>query len=310
MALHQLMTPLANLIGPLIWIVIRKWQGRVKLVNDIVIIDRFVLNYSFCALLVIGMYVVCTRFIVVGNHNPHEGEEQLMEDLNNEEGRNDGTTSMEEVENENLSSMMMQNRPTFMFYFIVIIVGRATTATYDVAFQAILVDVFFVSDAEFGRINIYVGIIAMCFPLLMTFLSKHVKDCHIIMIGLLLKVIGMVSYLPIFGSVKKWQIIIGNILIVKTMIYQTAMMSSFTKLVPGDKAAMIGYLYAASNGMAALVQFLLSPFLLKIFGGWGFMVLTLPGFTTLLIITWPSNWRKLSSEAVENVQIESEQVKM
>ena len=304
MALHQLMTPLANLVGPCIWIIIQKWQGELVLGNGVVIMNRFGVNYLLCACLVVGMYFICNRYL---NDRPNREEESLlMSDVDVEQRWNESTNLIRETENEDLQSTVhlggdvrMYITPSLMFYFTVIVLGRATTTTYDVAFQTILVDVFFVSDAELGKIHIIVGMIAICFPILVAMLSRFVKDRDIIMVGLVLKVIGMALYLPIFGTVQKWQVVIGYILIVKAMIYQTALLSSFTKRTPGDKAAMIGYLYAASNGTAALLRFAVSPFVLRIFGGWEYFLSAIPGLMTISIVVWPMNWHKLDFNVPE-----------
>lgn len=306
MALHQLMTPLANLLGPFIWIIIQKWQGEFVLGKGLVIMNRFAVNYLLCACLVVGMYFVCNRFLVMNDGANREEEPLLMSDVDVEQRWNESTNLIGETENDDSQSTVhlggnvgTYSTPSLMFYFTVIVLGRATTATYDVAFQTVLVDVFFVSDAELGQIHIIVGMIAIFFPILVAMLSRFVKDRDIIMVGLVLKVIGMALYLPIFGTVQKWQVVIGYILIVKAMIYQTALLSSFTKRTPGDKAAMIGYLYAASNGTAALLRFAVSPFVLRIFGGWGYFLLAIPGLMTISIVVWPTNWHKLDFNVPE-----------
>ena len=300
MALHQLMTPVAYLIGPCIWIVIQKWQGEFALVNGLIIMDRFSVDYLLCACFVVGMYYVCNKFLIMNIHDNQEDEQLLTSNVDVEQRWNESTNLIRDTEDQDSYSIIhvandvgMYNRPSLLFFFTVIVLGRATTATYDVAFQTILVDVFFVSDAELGKINIIVGLVAICFPILVAVLSRFAKDRDIIMVGLTLKVIGMTLYLPIFGAVQKWQVVVGYILIVKTMIYQTALLSTFTKRIPGDKAAMIGYLHAASNGTAALLRFVISPFLLRMFGGWGYFALAIPGLMTCGIIIWPTNWQKL-----------------
>lgn len=181
---------------------------------------------------------------------------------------------------------------------------------YMTAFQPILVNVFHTSDAKLGAIFELIAIFAIVPPLLVALLSKYLMDRQILIIGLVVKLLGMSLFLPLFGAVQEWQVITGFLLIIKASIFfSTAGMSLFTKLLGSmSTSTLLGLLASGSSIGPAVAQIVFSRHIVETFGSLWFGIFSVPAVITMGAILWPSRWRKLdpSGEFTELVTHEAE----
>lgn len=170
-----------------------------------------------------------------------------------------------------------------------------SSGVYMTAFQPLLVNVFNTSDAKLGLIFELIALFAIIPPLLVAALSRRLMDRQILVIGLSIKLVGMLLFLPLFGAVREWQVIAGFLLIIKASIFfSTASMSLFTKLLgPMSTSSLLGVLASASSIGPAVTQILLSSRIVNWFGGWSFALFGIPALTSFAAILWPTQWRKL-----------------
>lgn len=166
---------------------------------------------------------------------------------------------------------------------------------YMTAFQPVLVNVFHMSDANFGLIYMVIAIFAVIPPLLVAVLSRYLMDRQILIIGLLAKLIGMALYLPLWGHTSEAQVIIGFLLIIKASIFfSTASMSLFTKILgPMSTSYLLGLLASSAAVGPAIAQILLSNKIINWFDSYLFGLFALPAVASLIAIIWPSSWRRL-----------------
>lgn len=167
------------------------------------------------------------------------------------------------------------------------------------AFQPVLVNVFHTSDAKLGLIFELIAVLAIIPPLLVALLSRYLMDRDILVIGLFSKLIGMSLFLPIFGPVQEWQVIVGFMLIIKASIFfSTASMSLFTKLLGAmSTSSLLGLLSSASSVGPAVAQIVLSRTIIELFGSYSFGWFGIPAVVSLGLVVWPRYWKQLDPES-------------
>lgn len=172
---------------------------------------------------------------------------------------------------------------------------NVSAGLYMTAFQPVLVNVFNTSDAKLGLIFELIAVLAILPPLLVALLSRWLMDRQIVIIGLMSKLIGMVLFLPLFGEVREWQVIVGFMLIIKASIFfSTASMSLFTKLLGSmSSSSLIGLLASGSNVGPAVAQILLADHIVKLFGSFSFGLFSIPAIVSLGFIVHPLWWKRL-----------------
>lgn len=175
-----------------------------------------------------------------------------------------------------------------------------SAGVYMTAFQPILVNVYQTSDAKLGMIFELIAVFAIIPPLLVAALSRFLKDRDILVIGLVIKLVGMALFqpFPFAPAVYEWQVIVGFMLIIKASIFfTTASLSLFTKLLASmSNSVLLGILASASAVGPALVQIALSDAILAWFGSWRFAIFAVPAFLSLVAIVWPSMWKRLDPD--------------
>lgn len=176
-----------------------------------------------------------------------------------------------------------------------------SSGIYMTSFQPVLVNAFHVSDSKLGVIFEVVALFAILPPLLVAMLSRYLKDRQIIVIGLTSKIIGMILFLPLFGSVREWQVVTGFVLIIKASIFfSTASMSLFTKLLgPMNSSSFIGLLASASSLGPAIAQILLSDKIVTLFGSYAFGLFAIPALIAFAMIVLPVYWKRLDPDREE-----------
>ncbi|PXF41815.1 hypothetical protein BWQ96_08463 [Gracilariopsis chorda] len=286
LATHSLMTPVGALVGPLGWIVLSRYKGSFSL--GPLTIDRFALAYGTAAtILVIISLISATRLRGIptpeGNGSRDHFEPPSHVTIQTQNG---DTTRV------NLHEFRSQ---VFGYFCTIMFCVNMSSDIYMTAFQPILVNEFGVSDAKLGLIFEVIAMFAIVPPLLVALLSKYLMDRQIMVIGLFAKVLGMALFLPLFGPVREWQVIIGFMLIIKASVFFiTACMSLFTKVLGTlSSSALIGLLASGSSVGSALAQVLIGDYIAQFFGGFKFVFFSLPAVVGMAAIVIPRYWKRL-----------------
>lgn len=173
-----------------------------------------------------------------------------------------------------------------------------------------MVNVFHATDAQMGLLIDLTAILALIPPLLVSFLSRHLKDRSLLLIGLLLKLLGMLLYLPLPFSARhemhQWQIVAGYLLIIKASIFfTTASMSLFSKTLGPvlTSHSLLGLLAAAQSLGPAVAQLLFASSVIAMFGSPRFAVLTVPVVMSIGVIVWPNTWTWLDPDSERSVLV-------
>lgn len=300
LATHAVMTPIGALVGPLVWLMAQTYRGRMDITGWFAF-DRFSIAYCVTITALVAIVLVSLAFLRhIIPYNAHEGE--TVDDS----GADDGTSGDQyhtavlhfaDGHDQTLDLHAYRNA-VFRFFCTIMLGVNMSAGVYMTAFQPILVNVYHTSDAKLGVIFEMIGLFAMIPPLLVAVLSKVLKDRQILLIGLGIKIIGMVLFLPIFGSVREWQVIVGFLLIIKASIFfTTATLSLFTKLLGSmSTSALLGILASASAVGPALAQILVSERILAWFGTWSFALFALPAAGSIVTVLLPRQWSRLDPD--------------
>lgn len=302
LATHALMTPLGALLGPLIWIFAQMYRTKIHLLGGLFVFDRFSINYTFGAVYFFAISIIAAarlRNVVAYS----DGADDSDETSSQEDSGADHTsghhlhTAVIRFSDGHETTVNLQRYRNYVFcFFCAINLGvNLSAGLYMTAFQPILVNSFRMSDAQLGYIFELIAVFALLPPLLVAVLSRHLMDRQILCIGLSIKLVGMVLFLPLFGAVREWQVILGFLLIIKASIFfSTASMSLFTKVLgPMSTSALLGLLASASSIGPAITQILLSSHIVRWFGSFLFAIFAVPAMCSLAAILWPSHWRRL-----------------
>lgn len=165
------------------------------------------------------------------------------------------------------------------------------------AFQPVLVNLFQASDAKMGAIFELIAALAVIPPVMIAVLSRYLMDREIMMIGLLIKIVGMALFLPLFGQVREWQVITGFMLVIKaSLFFSTASMSLMTKLLGSlSSSTLLGFLSSASNIGPAAAQIALSGRILQLFGSFQFGLFGVPALLSMAAVAHPWYWKRLDA---------------
>lgn len=302
LATHALMTPLGALLGPLIWIAAQMYRSKIHLLGGLLVFDRFSINYVFGAAYFTAISIIAAvrlRNVVAYSDGEDDSDETSSQENSGADHR--GQHHLHDAvirfsDGHEVTINLQRYRNTVFCFFCAIMVGvNLSAGLFMTAFQPVLVNKFLMSDAQLGYIFELIAVFALLPPLLVAVLSRYLKDRQILFIGLSIKLVGMALFLPLFGAVCEWQVILGFLLIIKASIFfSTASMSLFTKLLgPMSTSSLLGLLASASSIGPAIAQILLSGHIVRWFGSFLFAIFALPAMCSLGAILWPSHWRRL-----------------
>lgn len=305
MAVHQLMAPIGAMLGPMLWVLIQKWRGHVT-VAGWMIIDRFFLNYflsigALVSLFFVGMAKLrslpdAAPEATDGNANDG-GLYNSVADAKIKSVRTNPVLP-EPVLRKNgadIGHTQSQRRglQKFAYFCTLTLLMQCTMALVRVSFQPVLIGVYGAGDEEVGKVYSLVGALALVPPIAVALLSRILKDRDIMLIGMVLKLRGALLFLPLFGEVRKWQVVAGFIMCIKASnFFLTATFSAFTKVAGGKKPGkQIGYLWSVCSIGPAVIQFCFASVLVNSFGSWGFGVCALPVLAGFLLVFHPWGWQ-------------------
>jgi len=167
-----------------------------------------------------------------------------------------------------------------------------------IGFQPILINYYNATGRDIGIIYSAILVFGLIPPLAVAFLSKYLQDRQIVLIGLIIKLIGVSLFLPIFGKIHEWQVVVGYMLVFKaTIFFWTASMSLFTKLLgPMSNGTLLGILSSAAQIGPALAQFFFAEWTFKVFGTARYASFAIPVAISTALVVWPAYWRRMDSD--------------
>eukprot|EP00177_Eucheuma_denticulatum_P001658 GFKZ01002985.1.p1 GENE.GFKZ01002985.1~~GFKZ01002985.1.p1 ORF type:complete len:589 (-),score=63.27 GFKZ01002985.1:540-2210(-) len=294
LATHALMTPIGACAGPLVWILAQTYRPSFPVLGGLVEINRFTIDYAVVLALLFAIVTISNLALADvapddrarrGDGGGGQGADGVLRQVTIQY-----ESGVEEVVN------LQRYRTRVFQYFCGIMFGvNMSGGMFMTAFQPVLVNEFHTSDAKLGLIFEVIAMFAIIPPLLVAVLSRRLMDREILLIGLCSKLVGMVLYLPVFGPVREWQVIVGFMLIVKASIFfSTASMSLFTKVL-GDmtSSSLLGVLASMSNVGPAVAQIALANHIVRLFGSFGFGLFAIPAVVSLGLVLHPKYWRRL-----------------
>jgi MFS family permease len=319
MSIHALMTPLGALVGPLIWLAVERFRGDLVLVGSLRL-NKYTLNYGLAILVLV--VIASTAMVRLGQlpgqardkpasapSSSGDTNDVFDTQTNGDETGSDAAAAaiaLPHVSNNHIHLSLSDGREfdvdpdryrqrIFIYFSVVMACVNVSMGLYSVAWQPIMVNVYGADGQKLGVIFEIISICAVVPPLLVAYLSRHMQDRHILLIGICSKLIGIAFFLPIFGRVREWQVVCGFIVIIKASIFFfTATMSLFTKLLGGmTSGILLGILSSVSAVGPALAQLFFTDYMLARFGSLGFGLFGLPVVFALCLVLWPWFWTRL-----------------
>mmetsp|Transcript_3766 Transcript_3766/g.11227 ORF Transcript_3766/g.11227 Transcript_3766/m.11227 type:complete len:559 (-) Transcript_3766:1753-3429(-) len=299
MATHALATPLGALFGPILWLLCAqfRYEKQILVLFPGVLridIDRFTLIMGCSALASLAMMSLVYAKI------PAEAGRSQASNGRRKNPKTDNRVRFKVDESENSVDVDNFRLSVFRFFCIVMFFINFSAGFFQVGFQPILVDIFHFTDSQIGIVFEIIGILAVIPPILVAILSEFLQDRHIMLFGIVLKLIGMAlySFPAAGGNPPSWRVILGFILIVKASIcFFTSAVSLFSKIIgPVGGGALIGTLSSLSAAGPALAQLLAMRVLLAWFGKPQFMLFMLGTVVGLGFVLYPWFWTRLDDE--------------
>jgi hypothetical protein len=300
MSLHALMTPLGALIGPLVWLLVERYPADHVLVGSLRA-NKYTLDYllATCVLSIIASIAMVRLGRLPGQQHAHShssdssGEMSEREPLNGSESGTTALTAQHEFSDHIHVSLTdgrefdvnpdRYRRRTFIYFSIIMACVNISMGLYSVSWMPIMVNVFEAGGQKLGIIFEIISVFAVIPPLLVAYLSRRMQDRHILLIGIIAKLVGIMCFLPIFGRVREWQVFAGYIIIIKASIFFfNASMSLFTKLLGGmTSGILLGVLSSVSALGPAVAQIFFADIMLARFGSFSFGIFGLPVLVAL-----------------------------
>lgn len=291
MSFHTFCSPFGSLFGPLLWLICEQFRGEVTLLGPIRI-NEYTLNFFVLACIVSANGALA----VIGGR--YDGDKEVVKSRRKNASNDivvpvrlsDGTQSFVDTR--------AYKRRTLFAFSCIILFARTTMALFDLSFQPILVNHFGVTGQGMGYIFGTISLFGLIPPLVVTAVSTILEDRQIMLSGFLLKLVGVLLFLPLFGPVQKWQVVAGYVLLVKASIFvYTASMSLFTRLLGEmSNGTLLGILSSIQALGYCVVQFTFGMRTLQLFGTFRIAIAGIPIFFGVLTMLSPIFWKQLDPE--------------
>lgn len=294
LAWHYCMYPFGAILETAAWLILQQWKRSIFIYGFL--IDRYTIHYGFGACLMLLVSITAYAFRSQFNHyaNAITDTERLLSEAVPPTPEYESSETRPPFETQPTS----YNSATRVAWFVLLMLPvRFTLMIMTVIVQPAMVTHFGLDEAQVGLMYTLLAFTAVIPPVVLTLFSSHLSDRAILIVGLVLKMIGAALYLPIFGPVRCWQVVAGATLAVKaSAFFTTAVFSLFTKVVAKgrDRNTMLGYIWAFTEGASALLQLLLSNFIMRLFGRWGLVVYLWPVYVAIVLVLHPSLWLKFA----------------
>jgi hypothetical protein len=290
MSMHALCTPLGALLGPIMWLGIERFTGEYA----------FSVAYVSAALMALVMACIAhfdLRDVSIDAPRASHAAGNVSTDVDAHDRVVHVTMDDGNVFDVHVESYRWH---IFTFFCAIMTLVNLSMGLYMINFQPIMVYFYHADGQTLGICFMIISVLAIVPPLLVAYLSKYLKDRHIMLIGMFAKLVGITFFLPIFGRpVARWQVVAGFVLCIKASVFFfTAAMSLFTKLLGGGmlSGAWLGVLSSLSALGPAIAQLLFAHLALESFGGWTYGVYGVPAVLALCMVAFPWYWKRLDSD--------------
>lgn len=293
-AWHALAWPLAGLISPLLWLAAQSISEHFN-------IDRFSLLYGgqLLILLIISIVIMLT---LPGRQTSNEAQDTQDETALKETITQayDATDNNRHTTPKKQSGRTWRTKGCILLLSVMMVGARFTYNMVTLAFQPVMVDRFHTDDHTMGIVYTILGVVAVFPPIAVARLADKLSDRELVKIGLFFKSIGALIYIPIFGALQRWQVILGYALVGNgSSFFTAACFSLITKTYKSNESAKpLGYIWGLSLGIPGIVQVLFKEHMAGIFGELIFGIFALPTFLSLLLVYHPTMWGLMCNEFV------------
>lgn len=292
LSMYTFVSSIGALLGPLVWLLCNRFTADIALIHGVVL-NKFTLAFSIVA----GIICVMAVLSIVLHFGCKYSRRELayLSTRQNSDVDDDSKTERSQSIWTNQSKLL-----TFLLFGALDLLTSAVTSILLENVQPILVSRFGADGQHLGIVFEIVTIAELLPPLLVAFVSRYLKDREIMFIGILIKVIGGILYLPVIEAVQEWQVIIGYALNYKSAIFfESAMLSLFSiKFDSDSNSTLLGILASSSAFGYVVSQYAFGVTAVRIFGTFSFAFFLIPLFVALLLLLLPSNWRKLNTPRI------------
>lgn len=301
MAVHDLWGPLGCALGPIAWILCEKFPFDLSILN-VFQLNMFTLNYLLGAAVGISMGLI--SWFGLRDSSSY----RILADIENagkEENPQINVDGPKHVKvqlkngNRHVVNMEEYKRNTILFFITIMFLVKISMGFLFVGFQPILVYKYQTDGKTMGIIYEAVFLASFIPTFVLAYLTRIMEDRQIILIGLLLKLAGLLLFLPVFGLVvHRWQVIAGYMMLIKASFFFLAgSISLCSKLLgPMSSGTLLGSLSSVAQIGPASAQIFFTKISLDLFGSFYYALIGLPALISLCLVIWPFFWRKLDPD--------------
>jgi len=300
-AVHDIWGSLGCSLGPIAWMVYEKFPFDISILN-LFQFNKFTIDYligagvgiSMCLIAWLGLRDSSSQSIYVDEENGEKQEEQKV----NKDGPKYVSIQLENSTIQNLD-VVLYSRNTILFFITIMFLVKSSMGFLFVAFQPILVNKYQTDGKTMGIIFEAVFLVSLIVSFILAYLTRILEDRHVLLLGMLFKLVGVVMFLPVFGTiVHRWQVVAGFMLLVKaSRFFSAGSISLCSKLLgPMSNGTFLGILSSVGQLGPAISQIFFTQLSLDLFGSFYYAFIGFPVLVAILLIIWPSTWIKLDSE--------------
>lgn len=298
-ATHSLFGPVGAILGPLVWILCEHFHADVA-VGRLFRLNMYTVNYFVGAVL---SWVIA---IISWNRLPKFSSPSIWRNPTEPSARgvapaSTGPSFVRVVTArgtfDSVVNTKLYQRWTFLYFLVLMFSVDLCNALIFVGFQPILINHFHVDAKQLGYIYLIILLIALIPPVILAYISRVLEDRQIMMVGLVIKLFGVLFLVPIFGdTIHRWQAIVGSILIMKSSrFFYACSISLYSKLLgPLSNGTLLGMLGSITQIGPAVVQIFFAKFSVGIFGTYRYALLGLPLVFSILLMVW--QWDRLDPD--------------
>lgn len=295
MAIHDFWGPCGAILGPIFWILIQNFQADIPVLGTFGFrLNRYTANYLFssCIAMVIG--TIAWKSLNYRTIRQHDN-------LGSSRGTTSVGPSFVNVQLGDGSELVVNTARyalrTTLYFLILTFAVDVTMGLIFVGFQPILINNFQIDGRQLGYAYEIIGLLAVIPPIILAYISHFLKDRQIMLIALIIKFVGVLLFMPIFGRhMYSWQPILGFLLIIKaSMFFWTTSESLTSKLLgPMSSGTLLGLVSSASEIGPAIAQIAFSKGTVSVFGTYKYGLIAIPLIVAILMVV--TKWEKLDHD--------------
>lgn len=297
MAIHDMWGPIGAIFGPLLWILSQNMLFDIP-VFGLFRINKFTTSYSLSALTLFAMGAISWKRLQ-NYSRPQSTSGSPATDTNVNITGPDFVHVYPGDGREIVVNTRRYQALIFLYFLLLMFIVNVSMGLIWMGFQPILVIHFHATGEQLGFFYEAVCFISVLPPIILAYISRFLKDREIILLGLVLKVAGILCFLPVFGGhLHIWQPIFGFVLMMKaSTFFWTCSMSLASKLLgPMSNRIILGMLSAGSSIGPAIGQLFFAELTVELFGTYRYVLIGIPLLFAIMLVTWPFFWNKLDPE--------------